>query len=145
MGIIARCKEEVGISAVDFFSFIHITLGYLIFLAYYGAFDLFFGISFNPYYFGLNFLAAILWETIENFILYEIKLKYDHRRDTKINSFMDILLFYLGGLIGIYTIFLKLPLFFINTCIVLSSTLLITDIYALKILKPKEHKQATKS
>ncbi|MFX1316962.1 MAG: hypothetical protein ACFE9T_13960 [Promethearchaeota archaeon] len=145
MNIIARSKGEVGISAIDFFSFIHIDVGYLIFLAYYSGFYLFFGIPFNPYYFGLNFLAAMLWETIENFILYEIKLKYDHRRDSKINSFMDIFLFYLGGLIGIYTIFLKLPLFFINTLIVLSSTLIIADIYALIILKPKENKQASKS
>jgi len=145
MDIIARCKEDVGICAIDFFSFIHITLGYLIFLAYYSTFYLFFGISFNPSYFGLNFLAAILWETIENFILYEIKLKYDHRRDTKINSFTDILFFYLGGLIGMYTIFLKLHLFFINTLIVLSGSLIITDIYALIILKLKENKQASKS
>ncbi len=143
MVIIARNKEDVGISAIDFFSFVHITFGFLNFLAFYSLFYLFFGISFNFFYFGLNVLTAIIWETIENFILYEFKLKYKHRRDSKINSFMDIVFFFIGGLLGFYIIFLELHLFFISTLIILSSSLIITDFYALIILKLKVNNQTS--
>ena len=137
MVIIARCKEDVGISAIDFFSFVHITFGFFSFLALYCLLYLFFGIPITFFYLGLNLLAAIIWETIENFILYEFKLKYKHRRDSKINSFMDIIFFFIGGLLGFYIVFLELHLFFISTIIILSSSLLVTDIYALIILKLK--------
>lgn len=143
MVIVARCKEDVGISAIDFFSFIHITFGFFTFLAFYLLFHLFFGIPINISYLGLNFLAAIIWETIENFILYEFKLKYKHRRDSKINSFMDIMFFFLGGLLGFYIIFLEVHLFFISCLIILGSSLLITDIYALIILKLRGNNQTS--
>ncbi|MFX1323193.1 MAG: hypothetical protein ACFFAQ_16280 [Promethearchaeota archaeon] len=139
MVIIARCKEDVGISAIDFFSFVHITFGFFSFLALYCLLYILFGIPINFFYLSLNLLAAIIWETIENFILYEFKLKYKHRRDSKINSFMDIIFFFIGGLLGFYIVFLELHLFFISTIIILSSSLLVTDIYALIILKLKEN------
>lgn len=143
MRIIARCKEDVGISAIDFFSFIHIIFGFFTSLGFYILLFLFFGIPINLSYLGLNLLAAIIWETIENFILYEFKLKYKHRRDSKINSFMDIVFFFIGGLLGFYIIFLNLDLFFISCLIILGGSLLITDIYALIILKLRGNKQTS--
>ena len=135
MILLARNKEEVGTSAIDFFSFTHVVLGYLILLTNYIILNLGFEISFNYLLLLLNFIASISWELLENFILYKFKIKYKHRRDSKINVLIDMVFFFFGGLIGFYIIHQNLTLFIICTFIIIGGFLLITDIYAFLLLK----------
>ena len=138
MIIIARNQEEVGISAIDFFSFTHIVLGYLMLLTIYSIFDLGFEISLNYLLLLLNMIISISWEILENFVLYNFNIKYKHRRDSKINGFTDMVFFFFGGLIGTYIIHQNLTFFIICTFIIVGGFLLITDIYAFLLLKTKK-------
>jgi len=138
MIVLARNKEEVGISAIDFFSCTHVVLGYLILLTNYTILNLSFEISFDYFLLLLNIIASLSWELLENFVLYKFKIKYRHRRDSKINAFMDMVFFFFGGLIGIYIIHQNLTFFIIYTFIIIGGFLLITDIYAFLLLKTKK-------
>jgi len=135
MIIIARNREEVGTSAIDFFSFTHVVLGYLILLTNYTILNLSFEISFDYLLLLLNLIASIGWEVLENFLLYKFKIKYRHRRDSKINVFMDMVFFFFGGMIGIYIIHQNLSFFIICTFVIIGGFLLITDVYAFLLLK----------
>ncbi|MFX1571560.1 MAG: hypothetical protein ACFFB0_02345 [Promethearchaeota archaeon] len=137
MLIIAKNKEEVGISAIDFFSFTHIVLGYLILLTNYTILNISLKISFDYLLLLLNVIASISWEVLENFLLYKFKIKYRHRRDSKINVATDMVFFFLGGVIGIYIIHQNLTFFIIYSFIIIGGFLLITDIYAFLLLNIK--------
>jgi len=141
--ILARRVEHVGISPIDFFSLGHLFLGYITFLGFYGTFSLFFGIPLNFFYLLGNIFVAIIWESVENFLLYEIKFKFAHRRDSLINSLMDIFFFFFGGIFAMLIVLLELSLFFLGTLLFLLGSLTLLDLYALKILKPviAKHKE----
>jgi len=142
--ILARRAEHVGISPIDFFSLGHLFMGYITFLGFYGTFSLFFGIPLNFFYLLGNIFVAIIWESVENFILYELKFKFAHRRDSIINSLMDIFFFFIGGIMAMLIVLLELSLFFLGTLLFLLSSLILLDLYALKILKPEIAKQKEK-
>lgn len=142
--IIARRAEHVGISPIDFFSLGHLFMGYITFLGFYGTFSLFFGIPLNFFYLLGNIFVGILWESVENFILYEVKFKFAHRRDSIINSLMDIIFFLFGGIFAMLIVLLEVSLFFISTTLFLLCSLILLDIYAFKILKPVIAKQKEK-
>ena len=135
--IIAKRAEHVGISPIDFFSLGHFFMGYITFLGFYGTFSLFFGIPLNFFFLLGNIFVGIIWESVENFLLYELKFKFAHRRDSVINSFMDIFFFSIGGIIAMLIVLLELSLFFLGTLLFLLSSLILLDLYALKILKPE--------
>ncbi|MFW9939550.1 MAG: hypothetical protein ACFFFT_00820 [Candidatus Thorarchaeota archaeon] len=135
--IFARRVEHVGISPIDFFSLGHLFMGYITFLGFYGIFSLFFGIPLNFFYLLGNIFIGFIWESVENIIFYEIKFKFAHRRDSIINSIMDIFFFFTGGIIAMLIIPLELTLFFILTMIFLLCSLVLLDLYALIILKPE--------
>ncbi|MFW9876711.1 MAG: hypothetical protein ACFFG0_26755 [Candidatus Thorarchaeota archaeon] len=134
--ILARRAEHIGISPIDFFSLGHLFMGYITFLGFYGTISLFFGISLNFFYLLGNIFIGIIWEAVENFILYKLKFKFAQRRDSIINSLMDIIFFLFGGIIAMLIVLLEIYLFFIGTLLFLLNTLILLDIYALKILKP---------
>ena len=142
--ILARRAEHVGISPIDFFSLGHLFMGYITFLGFYGTFSLFFGTPLNFFYLLGNIFVAIIWESVENLILYELKFKFAHRRDSVINSLMDIFFFFIGGIIAMSIVLLELSLFFLGTMLFLLSSLILLDLYALKILKPEIAKQKGK-
>jgi len=142
--IIAKRAEHVGISPIDFFSLGHLFMGYITFLGFYGTFSLFFGTPLNFFYLLGNIFVAIIWESVENLILYELKFKFAHRRDSVINSLMDIFFFFIGGIIAMSIVLLELSLFFLGTMLFLLSSLILLDLYALKILKPEIAKQKGK-
>ena len=143
--IIARRAEHVGISPIDFFSFGHLFMGYITFLGFYGTFSLFLGIPLNFFYLLGNIFVGILWESVENFILYELKFKFAHRRDSIINSLMDIIFFLFGGIFAMLIILLELSLFFLCTLLFLLGSLILLDLYAFKILKPEIARQKEKN
>lgn len=142
--IIAKRAEHVGISPIDFFSLGHLFMGYITFLGFYGTFSLFFGIPLNFFYLLGNIFVAIIWESVENLILYELKFKFAHRRDSIINSLMDIIFFLFGGIFAMSIVLLEVSLFFLGTMLFLLSSLILLDLYALKILKPEIAKQKGK-
>ena len=135
--IVARRAEHVGISPIDFFSLGHFIMGYLTFLGFYGTFSLFFGIPLNFLYLLGNIFVSVIWEIVENVILFKLNFKFAHRRDSVINSIMDIFIFFVGGIIAMSIILLlDVSLFFLGTLLFLLSSLIFMDLYALIILKP---------
>ena len=133
--ILARRAEHVGISPIDFFSLGHLFMGYITFLGFYGTFSLFFGIPLNFFYLLGNIFVGITWESVENFILYELKFKFAHRRDSIINSFMDTCFFLLGGVISMFNLNFRFTYSLITTLIFLNGLAIILFVYAKKILK----------
>ncbi len=103
---IALDVSEVGISWFDFFSIGHICMGIGIFL----LFSLFYTIPMSksngtgqvklPLWgvFLITVGIAILWEFIENILLYHFGLKFEGRRDSVANIVTDIIFVGVGGL-----------------------------------------------
>lgn len=103
---IAENTSEVGQSLLDFFSIGHLCGGIAIFL----FFSLFYTIPMSKeegnsqVYLPLwavwiiTVAIGIIWEILENTILYDIGLKFEARLDTTKNLIMDIILVGVGGL-----------------------------------------------
>jgi len=94
--IIAEIIAEVGISAMDFFTWGHIAMGF-------GFFAL---LSFLHVYFKyvkqndkfpiwlaflITVIIGIFWEFFENFVLWSWGLKFEGRQDSLLNASMDII------------------------------------------------------
>ena len=98
--LIAITRECVSLAAFDFFSFAHVLMGIIIFLVY----SLFYVFQKNPLY-SLNesvifvLIAGILWEIIENTIVFSLGCKFEGRKDSILNSITDIILVLGGGFI----------------------------------------------
>ena len=138
MVIIARCKDDVGISAIDFFSFGHIIAGYMTFLIIFNIFCGIYGFPLNFYYLYYIFILGIVWELIENFFLFKIHIKFAQRRDSKINSLMDIAFLVSGGFFAYIILFFDISLLFIGTLTIFYGVPIIMSINARKILRKKK-------
>ncbi len=94
--IIAESIAEVGISAMDYFTWGHIAMGL-------GFFAL---LSFLHVYFKyikqsdafpiwlallITVIIGIFWEFFENFVLWSWGLKFENRQDSLLNASMDII------------------------------------------------------
>ncbi|MCK4239500.1 MAG: hypothetical protein KAX33_10275 [Candidatus Lokiarchaeota archaeon] len=94
--IIAETIAEVGTSAMDFFTWGHIAMGF-------GFFAL---LSFLHIYFKyikqsdkfpiwlaflITVIIGIFWEFFENFVLWSWGLKFEGRQDSLLNASMDII------------------------------------------------------
>lgn len=100
---IGLLEDYVGRSPWDYYSWGHIAFGI-------GAFsllslintlsELLIGPAPLPWYVILLFVlgVAVIWEIIENTILWRVGLKYENRKDTFINAFFDIIFVGLGGM-----------------------------------------------
>ena len=96
-------KDYIGRSPWDFYSWGHIAFGigaFSIFSLISTLWELLFGPTLTLWYLILLFvlITAVIWEIIENTILWRVGLKYENRKDTSINAFFDILFVLLGGL-----------------------------------------------
>jgi len=111
------------------------------FLALFSILNILLRIPFNFFYLVGNFFVGITWESTENFILYKLKYKFAHRRDSIINSFMDIVFFVTGGLIAMFILLLDASFFFVSTIVFLFSSMILLDVYAIKTLKPIKNKK----
>ncbi|MFX1238178.1 MAG: hypothetical protein ACFFAS_12220 [Promethearchaeota archaeon] len=101
--IIALSSDKVGLCALDFFSFGHICLGIAIFLLISLLYTIPKHKGHTPIIslllvFILTVIALVLWEVIENTLLFEIGWKFEDRRDSPINITTDILFGILGAL-----------------------------------------------
>ena len=101
---IGSCIEDIDRYPLDFCSINHFISGII---AYFIGFWLFYKI------FGMNHLSAILlsyvcsllggliWEFFENIFI--IDMKKNKRQDSPINSLTDVVLVFLGSILGCYT------------------------------------------
>jgi hypothetical protein len=98
---IGLLEDYVGRSPWDYYSWGHIAFGiaaFSLFSLIITLWELLTGPAPVPWFFILLLvlISAIIWEILENTILWRLGLKYEHRKDTFINAFFDIF-FALGG------------------------------------------------
>lgn len=106
----ARTKDDISKSAVDFFSIGHILMGQLIFSIIYGLlvyvpeFNAWVGSPANPklWAFIVTVICGILWEPIENIILYKLGLKFESKRDSWLNLIFDIIFVIIGSTLSYF-------------------------------------------
>ncbi len=95
-------EDYVGRSPWDYYSWGHIAFGigaFSIFSLINTLWELLIGPSPIPWYFILLLvlITGVIWEIIENTILWRLGLKYENRKDTFINAFFDIVFVLVGG------------------------------------------------
>jgi len=94
--IIAESIAEVGISAMDYFTWGHIAMG-LGFFALLSFLHVYFKyIKQNDAFpiwlaFLITVIIGIFWEFFENFVLWSWGLKFENRQDSLLNASMDII------------------------------------------------------
>ena len=96
-------EDYVGRSPWDYYSWGHIAFGiaaFSIFSLIITLYELFIGPSAVPWYFILLFvlITAVIWEIVENTILWRLGLKHENRKDSFINAFFDIIFVIVGGI-----------------------------------------------
>ena len=133
----AKNKEAVSKAAIDFYSFGHILIGYfgfiyvnVILLIFFKSYQHFLTIS-------VLFFCALFWEIIENSIFVKKNIKFGYRRDSLINSIMDIIFFVFGGILALLIFLLGFYVFLFSTLMILCLIIIIMKVYAEKILKKK--------
>ncbi|MFX1304129.1 MAG: hypothetical protein ACFFBV_10145 [Promethearchaeota archaeon] len=100
---IGLLEDYVGRSPWDFYSWGHIAFGigsFSIFSLIITLWEFFVGPTAMLWYYILIFviIVALVWELIENTILWKLGLKYENRKDSFINALFDIIFVILGGL-----------------------------------------------
>jgi len=138
MKVIATNKDDIGITAIDFFSFTHLIMGYLIFIVLNGILFILYSIPLGIFSLMYTSFIAIIWESLENTIFYYKGIKFAKRRDSVINSIMDICFFSSGGLIALFNTQYGGVIFVVYTIIFFISIILLTSFYLAKILDIKK-------
>lgn len=132
--VFAKKKGEVSKAAIDFFSFGHLIAGYFIFI----ILDAFYFVIFGEFIILLCiftiFLCGTIWEIIENTIFFKKNIKFGYRRDSLLNSSMDVVILTSGGLIAAFCLELNIETFLITTAFFYISTVLLMAIYANSII-----------
>lgn len=95
-------EDYVGRSPWDYYSWGHIAFGigaFSLFSLIITLWELFIGPALIPWFFILLLvlIVGVIWEIIENTILWRLGLKYENRKDTFINAFFDIVFVLVGG------------------------------------------------
>ena len=104
MKIFGTKLTEVDLYPLDFFSISHFVSGII---AYYISFFLFVEIfkmiplSAILLSYVCAFVGGLIWEFFENIFI--IDMKENKRQDSPINSLMDVVLVFLGSIVGCYT------------------------------------------
>jgi len=104
--ILATDKDDVGLSAMDYFTWGHIDMG----IAFFLLFSLINTIPslvegrliyIIPFWWMMVavLLFAVIWELIENIILWQMGKKFENRKDSFFNALWDVLFVALGGLL----------------------------------------------
>jgi hypothetical protein len=138
MKVIATSKEDIGASAIDFFSFTHLIIGYMIFIVLNGILFVMYSIPLGIFSLMYTFFIAIIWESLENTIFFHFGIKFAKRRDSLINSLMDICFFSSGGLIALFNTQYGGFLFLLFTILLFMSLILLTSFYLAKVLEIKK-------
>lgn len=109
--------------------------GFILYLITISIIITLFGIALHLICLGCILFYSIFWELIENFLLIKIDLKFGKRKDSLINSFMDLCFFSLGGAISMFNMMFGFTFFLINILTLLTGLAIIFYVYAKKILK----------
>jgi hypothetical protein len=96
-------EDYVGRAPWDYYSWGHIAFGIAAFALLsliINLWELISGPAPIPWFFILFLvvIAGVVWEIIENTILWRLGLKYENRKDTFINAFFDIFFVFIGGI-----------------------------------------------
>jgi hypothetical protein len=107
----ATTKDDIPKAAVDFFSIGHVLMGQIAYFITYSLVN----VDFGPLYEAVgspikpNFWAVIvaivvgiIWEPVENIILWKMGLKFEGKRDSWLNLIFDILFVTGGALLGYF-------------------------------------------
>ena len=132
--VFAKKKGDVSKAAIDFFSFGHLIAGYFAFI----ILDAFFFVIFGEFVFLLCiftiFLCGIFWEIIENTFFFKKNIKFGFRRDSLLNSSMDIAILTIGGVIASVFLELSPDTFLVATVFFYIGNVLLMSIYANSII-----------
>jgi len=130
----AKNKGDISKTAIDFFSFGHLIAGYFLFL----TIDALFLVIFGEFVIFLCFftivLCGVFWEIIENTIFFKKNIKFGYRRDSLLNSSMDVIMLTTGGIIAFNFLELNPDTFLIATAFFYIGIILLMGIYANKII-----------
>lgn len=135
INIIATSKEEISKIAIDVFSFCHLFFGFILYLITNLIIITIFNVALDLICLGFILFYSIFWEILENYFLIKKNLKFGKRKDSIINSFMDMCFFLLGGVISMLNLNVRLIYSLIITLIFLNGLAIILFIYAKKVLK----------
>lgn len=97
---IATKPKNVSQKAFDYFSFGHVLFGFTSEVIILLILSLFLPLVLLGYSLLVNAIVGILWELIENTLLVNTKYKFMMKRDSVINSQVDVLLVIIGGIIS---------------------------------------------
>lgn len=102
MKLIGTTEKEISKYAFDYYSILHLISGIISYFIGFWLLNIFFAeiLAILICYICL-FIGGIIWEIAENSIL--ISMKVFEKRDFIINSQADVLLVFLGGVIGCIT------------------------------------------
>lgn len=128
--VFAKKKGDVSKAAIDFFSFGHTLAGYLIFLILDALFLVIFGEFVILLCFFTIFLCGVFWEIIENTYFFKRNIKFGYRRDSLLNSSMDIVMLTIGGVIASLFLELNQDIFLIITAFFYIGNILLMSLYA---------------
>ena len=126
--MVANSDEEVGKTAIDYFSWSHINMGLVSFMLL-SLINIIPSMVTStlvyliPYWsmILLVIVVMLIWELFENFVLYKWGAKFENRQDTLLNATWDVIFGIIGGfymwvikgilvnLIGLYMV----PVYFI--------------------------------
>ena len=132
--IYAKNKDEISKAAIDFFSFGHLLVGYFAFIVINALFLEFFNISSFIFALISIIFGGVLWEVIENLYLVKKNIKFGNRKDSTINSLMDVFMLLLGGLIAGFSIQFDLITFLFITVSFFIGDILFMSLYAMKFI-----------
>ncbi len=133
--ILAKNKEGISKAAIDFFSFGHLLGGYFAFI----ILDAFYLVILGEFVIEICiitvFLSGVIWEIVENTYLFKKNIKFGYRRDSLLNSSMDVVMLTMGGFFASYCLELNLETFLITSAFFFIGNILLMSIYANKIIE----------
>ena len=104
----ARTKDDIPKAAVDFFSIGHVLMGQITFFIVYAM--LFFWPGFSesvgdpikPEFWCVvvSIIVGLIWEPLENILLWKMGLKFEGRKDSWLNIIFDIIFVTAGALLA---------------------------------------------
>jgi hypothetical protein len=134
MKLLATCKEDVSIAAIDFFSFGHALIAYFVYIVF-NAILLGIFFSYRNYInLTLIFNYGLIWELIENTVLFNRGIKFGYRKDSILNSCFDVIFFFSGGILAMFNLSQVFIDFLFHTSIFFIGITLLMFLYRRMIL-----------
>lgn len=136
-------KDKINKEPFDFFTLGHFVFGYITYIVSLAVFvclgfihEFFIEIS-KPYSIIGTILVGIFWEVLENGWIYEKGLKFGDRKDSILNSHVDVLFVVIGGITS--SLVMNLPFIpaLVISLVIVIVFLAMYDFYAKKLIDNK--------